>query len=160
MRLLLAFAIVLVSGCTGISGVKGPKHSDSSHWQGRLALKVQSEPPHALAADFALNGNAQAGTLQLFTPLGNTAARLAWTPGSATLQTGGEPQTFASLGDMAQRATGADLPIGALFDWLDGMATPAAGWEVDLTARDSGRITARRLPPAVPAELKIILDTP
>jgi len=121
---------------------------------------VQTDPPQAFAADFALDGNAKSGALQLFTPLGSTAALLVWTPDTATLQTTGEPQVFSSLGEMAQRATGADLPIAAMFDWLEGQATPAVGWEVDLVARDNGRITARRIPPAIPAELKIILDTP
>ena len=52
-----------------------------------------------------------------------------------------------------------DYPA-ALFDWLQGRATAAAGWQVDLSRMEQGRLSARRHDPQPPAALRIVLDTP
>jgi outer membrane lipoprotein LolB len=113
-----------------------------------------------MSASFELTGNPQTGSLTLFTPLGNTVAKLQWTPAQATLRTRGEPQHFGSLQALVQHATGTDIPIAALFAWLQGDQATAPGWEADLQARADGRISARKLAPEPAAELKVILDRP
>lgn len=129
-----------------------------AHWQGRLVLKVQSEPMQAFSADFDLQGDARDGRLSFFTPLGTTAARLDWNEQGAQLQTTGEPQQFESIEALTRHISGAVLPIASLFQWLSGMDPLTPGWQVDLQDLPHGRINARRMPPEIPAELKIILD--
>lgn len=131
---------------------------DDSHWQGRLALKVHSTPVQAFSANFDLQGNAQAGELSFFTPLGSTAARLQWGAVGAQLQTTGEPQHFDSLDALTLHTTGATLPISSLFAWLQGQDPITPGWQVDLRELSTGRLRAQRLPPETPADLTVILD--
>lgn len=138
-------------------GARGQNVQNDSFWQGRLALKVHSTPVQAFAADFELQGNAEAGTLSFFTPLGSTAARLQWDSSGAQLQTTGEPQLFTSLDALTLHTTGATLPIHSLFAWLKGNEPPTPGWQVDLRELANGRLNAQRLTPEVPADLKIFL---
>ena len=141
-----------------MTGAVAPKDRYESYWQGRLALKVHSSPVQAFAADFELQGSAQAGTLSFFTPLGNTAARLHWGAAGAQMQTNGTPQDFASLDALTLHTTGATLPIHSLFAWLRGNEPHTPGWQVDLRELTNGRLNAQRLPPEVPVDLKIILQ--
>jgi len=154
----LVFATILIAGCATPARSSDPFGPESSHWQGRLSIKVQGPSPQAVSASFELSGNAQAGQLLLTTPLGSTLAQLQWEGALATLQTSGEPQHFASLEALVRHTTGTDLPVAALFDWLRGTDSPAAGWEADLSDIGNGRLSARRLDAQAPAELKIILD--
>lgn len=158
LRLVVLFAIFLVAGCAFNTGAGDSFNARNSHWQGRLILKVHSEPVQALSADFDLQGDAQVGRLSLFTPLGTTAARLEWDAHGAQLQTTGEPQLFESIEALTRHSTGTVLPIASLFDWLKGVEPFTPGWQVDLRDLANGRFSAQRLPPHVPAELKIILD--
>ncbi len=121
-------------------------------------LKVHSDPAQAFSADFDLYGDAQTGHLSFFTPLGNTAARLDWSVQGARLQTSGEPQQFESMDALTQHTTGAILPIASLFEWLKGRDPITPGWQVDLRDLADGRLSASRLAPEIPAELKIVLD--
>lgn len=151
-------ASIFIAGCAHPTRAIGPIDKDASYWQGRLALKVHSTPVQAFSADFELQGNAQAGTLSFFTPLGSTAARLQWDADSAQLQTTGEPQRFESLDALTLYTTGAILPVASLFAWLIGDAPPTPNWQADLRELAQGRLTAQRLAPEVPVDLKIILQ--
>ncbi len=157
-RFSLVFAIVLIAGCATQKPAFGTFDANTPHWQGRLALKVESTPVQALSANFDLQGNAQTGRLSFTSPLGSTLAQLQWGPGTAELLTGGSPQRFDSLDALTRHATGTELPVAALFSWLQGQPAEAPGWEADLSALPEGRLVARRLAPDIPAELKIILD--
>jgi outer membrane lipoprotein LolB len=112
----------------------------------------------AFSAEFEMQGDAQAGTLAFFTPLGSTVARLQWSDEGAYLQASGETQHFVSLDALTLRATGAVLPIASLFAWLKGEAPETPGWQVDLGDLQNGRLNARRLAPDTPADLKIVLE--
>jgi outer membrane lipoprotein LolB len=151
-------AIFFIAGCASTTGATGQNGPNDSFWQGRLALKVHSTPVQAFAADFELQGNAEAGTLSFFTPLGSTAARLQWSAAGAQLQTTGEPQHFESLDALTLHTTGATLPIHSLFAWLKGKEPTTPGWLVDLRELADGRLTAQRLAPEVPADLRIRLQ--
>lgn len=129
-----------------------------SHWSGRLALQVDGQSALSFSAGFDLQGNAAQGELTLFNPLGGVLARLHWRPGHATLQSGSEAQTSASLDALLQQATGTSIPINALFGWLTGLHTSAEGWQADLSAIDQGRLVAQRHAPAPHATLRIALD--
>lgn len=121
-------------------------------------MRVDATPTQAFTAGFELKGNASAGELLLFTPLGSTAAALRWAPGMASLRSGTQTLEFESLEALAIHATGTPLPVGALFDWLAGRPSRSAGWEADLTALADGRLTAQRTEPAPPAQLRLLLD--
>lgn len=129
--------------------------------QGRIAIRVDSEPPQSLSGAFTLSGNAHHGDLSLSTPLGSILAQLSWTPGQAVLKASGDTSHFTSTEALMQQATGTPLPLAALFDWLVGLNTPVAGWQTDLSQinnPDSQRLTAKRTAPLPEVELRIVLD--
>lgn len=125
---------------------------------GRLALQVEGQASQSFSASFALRGTAQAGELELFSPLGSTLARLSWNASGAVLNNGGQTRQFNSLEELAQAATGTPIPIGALFDWLAGTDTAVPGWQVDLSQLPRGRLHARRLDPQPVADLRVAFE--
>lgn len=155
---LLGSAVLLASGCASTGNDAAAPETD--HWSGRLGLVVETDPPEQLHASFALEGDPQAGRLDLFTPLGSTLASLQWRPGAAVLSQGGTQRDYASLDELARAATGTALPLRALFAWLHGVPEAVDGWRVDLSQRASGRLRAWRTAPLPGAELRVILDAP
>lgn len=111
-----------------------------------------------MTANFELQGNAQSGSLVLTSVLGSTLARMQWDETAATLQSSNGMQQFESLAELVRHATGTDLPVTSLFDWLQGQPAVAADWEADLSDIPNGRLQARRTTVTNAAELKIILD--
>lgn len=155
---LLLTATLFVSACAHRAGVTAD-FPPQAQWSGRLALKVLSVPPQAFSADFELGGSPEVGLLAFFSPLGTTAARLQWSPGIATLTAEGETRQFDSLAALARQATGTELPVQALFDWLQGVATEVPGWQVDMSQLKEGRLQALRSDGDLPrAELRILLQ--
>lgn len=158
-RASLALLLLWLAGCAQPTRAPDP----GAHWSGRLALQVQAgtalpeTEAQSFHAGFELSGSAEQGQLLLSTPLGTSLARLRWGPGGAALEQGGQLRQAASLDALAQNLSGASLPIAALFDWLQGRATPAAGWQADLSGAAQGRITAQRWQPLPQATLRIIV---
>lgn len=148
---------LVAAGCATTADQAAPD-ADATAWNGRLALQVESQPPQAFAASFALEGAPQAGQLTLISPLGSTLAVMRWAPGQAVLMQGGQTRAYASLDEMIEQATGAPLPVRALFGWLRGQPQEVPGWHVDLTGLPGGRLNARRLMPLPAADLRIVLD--
>lgn len=148
---------LLMAACATAPSPAPPDGGPVTSWSGRLALRVDSQPPQSMAASFELAGAPQKGVLTLLTPIGTAAAVLTWAPGSATLQQGADFRSFGSLADMITEVTGTPVPVPALFDWLDGRATAAPGWEPDLSQIAQGRLVARRTQPEPRAELRVIL---
>ncbi|MGV3492293.1 MAG: outer membrane lipoprotein LolB [Ramlibacter sp.] len=153
----LAALALLLAGCavpprTAVApGVKS--------WVGRLALAVEGQASQSFSAGFELKGAPEAGELALYNPLGGTLAVLAWAPGSATLRgADGDTRQFPSLDALAQEATGATIPVAALFDWLEGRATPVEGWQPDLSRVADGRLAARRTAPPPVADLRVVFE--
>lgn len=112
----------------------------------------------SFSAAFELTGTPAAGVLTFFTPLGSTAAAIHWTPHLATLASPGDTRTFAGLSPLIQNLLGTDVPVHALFAWLDGHDLQADGWEVDLAQFALGKIIAQRLAPMPQAQLRLILE--
>ncbi len=161
--LLLAMALWLVA-CAA-----PPKltPSDQPQWAGRLSIRIDADPTRQTpeqqtSATFTLVGNAQAGQLDLFTPLGSKAAQLVWGPGFATATDGKMGRRFADLATALEQLTGAQIPVFQLFDWLQGKQDKAAdahaGWETDLTRLADGRLVANRLSPQPRIELRMVLE--
>ncbi len=154
---LLAAAGALAGGCA--QPPRPPQDAPRADaWSGRLAVQVEDDAARSFSAGFALTGSAQAGQLQLYTPLGNALAELRWRPGQAVLDSGGSQRESASLHQLARELAGVDLPIEALFAWLHGDAVQAAGWQADLSRLGEGRLTAVRHQPAPQAWLRLVLE--
>mgnify|MGYP006284480791 CR=1 FL=1 len=155
----------LLGGLGSLAGCAAPvrQRTDTVVWHGRLALRVQADasaaaPPGAsFSAAFDLSGDAARGELNFYSPLGSTLAAIRWEPGAASVRSRGETRPYDSLDQLIVDTLGADVPVAALFEWLAGQAQPVPGWQVDLSARAQGKITAQRL--TTPrAELRVILD--
>ena len=157
-RWLLVLALLFIAGCAIPTKATRQIDENISLWSGRLALTVDADQSQSFSAGFELKGNAEAGELSLYNPLGSTLALLAWAPGSATLRSDNQTRSFNSLDDLVRHATGTAIPVAALFDWLRGINTPVPGWQADLSQLDRGRLVARRSVPAPTAELRLALD--
>lgn len=152
----LLLCAVLLAGCA--IPPRTPTPAGMQAWNGRLALTVEGQANQSFSAGFELKGAPEAGELTLTNPLGGTVAVLAWAPGNATLRSGGNVRQFPSVEALAQEATGAEIPLGALFDWLSGRPTPVAGWEADVTQVAEGRLRARRTAPPPAADLRVLFE--
>jgi len=157
-RWLLALAVLLAAGCAIPPRPTGPTDTANGPWSGRLALQVEDNQSQSFSAGFELKGSPRSGELALFTPIGGTLAVLAWTPESAMLRSDGKTRNFESVEALVTHATGAAIPVAALFDWLRGVNTPVAGWQADLSLVGQGRLRARRLEPPPQADLRVVLD--
>jgi outer membrane lipoprotein LolB len=114
-------------------------------------------PERAGAGLFELRGNPAQGELVLNSPLGTSLAVLRWSPGEAVLDSGGQIRRFDSVDALVETATGAALPLPALFDWLAGKPTALDGWSADLSQHPEGRISASRTTPKPRVDLRIVL---
>ena len=156
---LVLIAMFLIAGCAGNQGAGGQFDPQREEWAGRISLQVASEPAQSFSASFELKGRAEIGELTLISPLGNVLAVLRWSPGQALLDRGSQDvQRFASVDELMERATGAAIPLTALFAWLQGTNATASGWVADLTRHGEGRVSARRTLPAPEANLRVVLD--
>jgi outer membrane lipoprotein LolB len=162
-RLALAFAFLfapfLITACAQLPRAATQQGMKSELWTGRISLQVQSEPAQSFSASFELRGQAERGELSLISPLGSVIGVLRWSPGEAILDSGnGKVQRFASVDELMAQATGAAVPMGALFAWLQGDNAAASGWSADLSRYQDGRISAKRIQPAPQADLRVVLD--
>ena len=153
-------------------------------WSGRLAVRTDAAPDvpaRSMSGQFELSGNASSGQLVLTSPIGTTIARARWSdpvgtqgaPSRIELEADGGTTHYATLEDMMQRAIGDQLPLAAMFDWLDGRPWPAApvergadgrsfdqlGWHVDLSQlADNRLIDAQRPRPRPVLHVRVKLD--
>jgi outer membrane lipoprotein LolB len=154
-----AMCALLLAACAQLPRPSPEQVASGEVRTGRLALSVQDQPNQSFSAGFELRGRPQAGQLTLLNPLGGTLAVLQWQPGTALLQQPGQPErAFPSIEAMVEQATGASLPVTALFDWLAGVNTPVPGWQADLSQVADGRLRAQRLEPPPQADLRVVLD--
>jgi outer membrane lipoprotein LolB len=170
-----AITIILIAGCaapvrpTSQIHPKNAAFIEPQRYSGRLSLVIEQEAGSPAAAQsfsggFDLRGNAQTGELDLLTPLGNIVMQLRWAPGQALLTRGQERESFSSAQALLSHVTGTSLTPDELFAWLGSpgkVAPPNASenWQVDHSARDQGRIVARRSQPSS-AVLRIVLEQP
>ena len=131
---------------------------NNPQWQGRISVQVLGDAPSAMSASFSLRGDAHTGELDLYSPLGTTLGALQWTPQHVQLSDGGQAQYFRSLAELTEKATGAALPIDAIFAWFEGRDVQAPGWLADLSTRSQGTFSAKRYAPAPEVTLRIKLD--
>ncbi|MEO7401913.1 MAG: outer membrane lipoprotein LolB [Polaromonas sp.] len=160
--LLVASALVttfLIAGCARNTSTKAQNDAEIGFWTGRLSLQIQSEPAQSFHAGFELRGKPERGELTLISPLGSILGVLRWSPSEALLDSGDRKiQRFDSIDALMAQATGAAIPMNALFAWLHGTHANVSGWTADLSRQAEGRITAKRLLPAPEAALRVVLD--
>jgi outer membrane lipoprotein LolB len=131
-----------------------------SNWTGRLSLQVDGDPAQSFSALFDLRGTPVRGSLVLTTPIGSTLAELSWSPEEAVMRSGNETRRYDSVEALILAATGASIPVDALFGWLDGRDEQVAGWRADLQQVASGRLRAVRESPSPRADLRIAFQQP
>ena len=148
--------LLLAAGCASPGGPPGAATGEA--WSGRLSLRVDSEPVQTFSALFELRGAPQAGELILPSPIGNTLAQLHWAPGEALLKNGSQTRRFESVDALIEAATGAVIPVGALFGWLAGREERVPGWRPDLSQVGAGRLQATRDSPQPRADLRIVFE--
>ncbi len=169
--LLASIAALLLAACTSIPQSALPPEGETL--AGRLAVKVEASDGVAARSEtaaFELQGSAEAGRLNLATPLGSVIAQARWDAGMVALVTPQGERRFADLDALTQEVLGESVPVTALFDWLRGRPWPGApsqvntvppgfaqlGWAVDLTRLSEGWVTARReRAPAVTVRAKL-----
>jgi len=123
-----------------------------------MALRVESAPPQSFSAAFELQGSPEQGRLTLSTPLGTSLATLTWTTTGAEMRQGNAVTRRDSVDALMAELVGAVVPLPALFAWMRGEAISVPGWQTDLTQREDGRLTARRIEPQPSAELRLIIE--
>lgn len=126
-------------------------------------MRIASETPQSLYGAFTISGDALTGELTLNSPLGNTVAKLTWTPQTALLVANNTTTNYPSTEALIASVTGTALPLSALFDWLAGINTPIEGWELDLSNMqnaDNRRLIAKRNNPLPTVDLRIALEQP
>jgi outer membrane lipoprotein LolB len=85
---------------------------------------------------------------------------LQWSPGQALLKNGNQTRRYDSVDALIEAATGAAIPVDALFGWLAGRDDPVPGWKADLSQFSNGRLQATRYSPLPTADLRIIFERP
>jgi outer membrane lipoprotein LolB len=163
LRLLLVYgclsATFLVAGCAHPISATALNESKKELWTGRISLHVKSEPEQSFSAGFELKGKPERGELTLISPLGNVLGVLRWSPGKAELDSGNQKiQRFDSVDALMAQATGAAVPLSALFAWLQGDNANVSGWSADLSRQSEGRISAKRSQPTPQTDLRVVLD--
>ena len=83
---------------------------------------------------------------------------LHWAPGEALLRNGAETRRYDSVDALIEAATGAVIPVGALFAWLAGRDEQVPGWRPDLSQVSAGRLQATRESPQPRADLRIVFE--
>src|SRR5262249_20021850 len=140
-RLLLLSACagaLAAAGCASPGASRPAGAGESGAWSGRLSLRIDSQPVQTFSALFALRGASQAGELPLPSPIGSTLARLHWSPGEAVLRNGADTRHYDSVDALIEAATGAAIPVAALFGWLAGREDRVSGWRPDLSQVGTG----------------------
>jgi outer membrane lipoprotein LolB len=106
-----------------------PAYREALELAGRISVTYRKAGnPESLSGKF--NWQQQPGKVDvaLFSPLGQTVARISVTPAQATLeQSDKPPRTAASIDALTAQTLGWQLPVGGLKDWLQGYATDAQG---------------------------------
>ena len=154
-------ATFFIAGCAHPISATSLNSVKNEFWTGRISLHVKSEPEQSFSAGFELKGRAERGELTLISPLGNVLGVLRWAPGQAELESGKRDiQHFDSVDALMAQATGAAVPLTALFAWLQGDNVAVSGWSADLSRQGEGRIFATRAQPLPQADLRVVLDPP
>ena len=127
------FALVTISGMVGCSSLQiWPSLPSSTQTersfhdniliQGRFSVAYeQNNRPQSVQGRFQWQQHDQRIDIDLMSPLGQTMAKLAITPNSATIQqTGKEIKVANNVAELTEQTLGWSLPVAGMRDWLQG----------------------------------------
>lgn len=151
LTLLACAATFALAGCatTSTNVATVGAYRDSIDLNGRLAVNYQKDgKTESLNGNFNWAQRPGQVDVELVSPLGQTVATIAVTPGSATLtQAGRKPVTASDIDGLTQQTLGWPLPVSGLRDWLQGYAVDAGGQRFSaspannsVTTRDGWRL--------------------
>jgi outer membrane lipoprotein LolB len=129
-RLLILAA--LLAGCAttaNLSQAPVPAYSENVNLTGRIGVNyVKNSNPESVTVNFDWVQLGRQVDVTLRAPLGQTVARIAVTPDSATLTQGDQkPRSARDIDSLTAQTLGWSLPVSGLRDWLQGYATAADG---------------------------------
>lgn len=126
-----ALTLATLGGCASVAplpaGVRS--YADDLTLSGRLSLRypVQGKT-QSVQGKFLWIQQRDHTDIELYSPLGQTIARIAIRPGVATLeQSGGQRYSAASPDALTEEALGWPLPVDGLRDWLQGFVRDTNG---------------------------------
>jgi outer membrane lipoprotein LolB len=132
-KLILSFcAVAVLAGCASVpagTALPLPAYREVAELAGRLSVTYRKDgAPESLSGKFTWQQQPGKIDVGLFSPLGQTMAKITVTPSQATLtQADQAPRTAASIDALTAQALGWQLPVAGLKDWLQGYATDAQG---------------------------------
>ncbi len=135
MRRLVLFSITLalaaLAGCTSVVPLPGGVRSyvDEVTLAGRLSVRypVQGKT-QSVQGKFLWNQRRDKTDIELYSPLGQTIARISIAPGLAMLeQSNGVRRQAVSPDDLTELALGWPLPVDGLRYWLQGFVRAPGG---------------------------------
>lgn len=139
-RRFVLLSLLVLAGCATNAPLPSATrvYRDSLTLSGRLSVSYHHNgKPQSLQGKFRWAQRPELTDIELYSPLGQTIARISITPGHAWLQrSGGEIRDAASVDALTEEALGWPLPVEGLRFWLQGFV------------RDSGN----RLQPVTPGD--------
>ena len=127
------FALVTISGMVGCSSLQiWPSLPSSTQTersfhdniliQGRFSVAYErNNRPQSVQGRFQWQQHDQRIDIDLMSPLGQTMAKLAITPNSATIQQSGKEIKVAdNVAELTEQTLGWSLPVAGMRDWLQG----------------------------------------
>jgi outer membrane lipoprotein LolB len=131
-RPLILAAVLALAGCAtteNLSQAPVPAYRENVTLAGKIGVNyVKKGNPESVSVGFDWVQAGQDVDVTLTSPLGQTMARIAVTPTSATLlQSDQQPRSARDIDTLTAQALGWSLPVSGLRDWLQGYATAADG---------------------------------
>ena len=134
---LVSSLATLFAGCA--TAPQGPAstatvapYANTLETDGRLSVNyVRAGKQESISGKFSWRQGAARTDVTLASPLGQTIATIAVTPGEATLKEGSNPpRSAADVDTLSAQVLGWPLPVSGLRDWLQGYAVAADGKRV------------------------------
>lgn len=131
MRRLFILACVWLSACTTLP--EGPlierQYQTSMTVGGRLSVRYQQNgQPQSLQGKFLWEQQSEQTDITLYSPLGQTIATIAISPGLAVMtQSDGEKRQAPNVTALTQQALGWPMPVDDLRYWLQGFVQSDEG---------------------------------
>lgn len=131
MRRLLVLACVWLSACTTLP--EGPlterQYQSAIAVGGRLSVRYQQNgQPQSLQGKFRWEQQGEQTDITLYSPLGQTIAFIAISPGLAVMaQAGGEKRQAPNVTQLTQEVLGWPMPVEGLRYWLQGFVRNGDG---------------------------------
>ncbi len=125
LRRSFLLALLAVAGCATVAPpLPGGQrdYRDELTLAGRLSVRyVQDGKPQSVQGKFLWAQHRDTTDIEIYSPLGQTVARIAIAPGHARLeQSNGDVREAASADALIERSLGWPLPVSGLRYWLQG----------------------------------------